>query len=298
MRDIPYAGEIFALAAPICWSFAILLFRKTGETVPPLALNLFKNLFALPLFLGTLYLVGGNLITGAPRNDYLLLILSGAIGIGISDTLFFMTLNRVGAGLQAIIGTSYSPSIIVMSFLVLGERLSPVQLIGVAFILSAVLTVGQVRTSRDGLTRKTLFTGIALGVIATATQAVSIVAIKPLLEESPLIWANCWRLLGGVVASFLFLPLLSGRRRALKTLRNVRIWPVMIPGTILGTYISLIFWLAGMKYTYASVAAALNQTSTLFTFILAALILKEPVTRTRVAALALGLLGVALVTFW
>jgi len=162
----------------------------------------------------------------------------------------------------------------------------------------AVLAVGQVRGSREGLTRRTLLSGIAFGLLATSTQAVSIVAIKPLLEESSLLWANCWRLLGGVVTCFLLLPLLSGRRRALRTLTNVRVWPVMIPGTILGTYVSLLFWLAGMKYTFASVAAALNQTATLFTFLLAVFILKEPVTRMRLAALLLGLVGVALVIFW
>jgi drug/metabolite transporter (DMT)-like permease len=298
VSSIPYFGEICALAAPICWSFAVILFRKAGETVPPLALNLFKNLFTVPLYLGTLYLLGGSVFSGAPRSDYLLLILSGALGIGISDTLLFMTLNRVGAGLQAIIATSYSPSIILLSFLFLGERMSLVQLVGVAIIVSAVLTVVQVRGSREGLTRRTLLTGIALGVLATSTQAISIVAIKPLLEESSILWANCWRMLGGVVTCFLLLPLVSGRRRALRTLGNVRVWPVMIPGTILGTYVSLIFWLAGMKYTYASVAAALNQTATLFTFLLAVLILKEPVTRIRLAALLLGLVGVALVIFW
>jgi drug/metabolite transporter (DMT)-like permease len=52
-----------------------------------------------------------------------------------------------------------------------------------------------------------------------------------------------------------------------------------------------------MKYTQASIAAALNQTSTLWTFILAALILKEPVTWLRVVGLGLGLAGVFLVTF-
>ncbi len=298
MENIPYGGEIFALAAPICWSIAVLLFRKTGETVPPLALNLFKNLFTLPLFLATLYLLGGKLIIDAPRGDYILLILSGVVGIGISDTLFFMTLNRVGAGLAAIITTTYSPSIILLSFFLLGERMSLVQAFGVILILSAVLTVGQVRTSGEGPTRKMLISGIILGLLTTSTQAISIVAIKPLLEESPLIWANCWRMLGGVVTGFLFLPMLKGRRRALRALANVRIWPVLIPGTLLGTYVSLIFWLAGMKYTLASVAAALNQTATLFTFVLAALILKEPVTPTRLGALLLGLIGVALVTFW
>ena len=59
----------------------------------------------------------------------------------------------------------------------------------------------------------------------------------------------------------------------------------------------LMLWLAGMKYTLASIAAALNQTSTLWIFTLAALILREPVTGKRMLGLLLGLGGVALVTF-
>jgi drug/metabolite transporter (DMT)-like permease len=51
-----------------------------------------------------------------------------------------------------------------------------------------------------------------------------------------------------------------------------------------------------MKYTQASIASALNQTSTLWTFLLAALLLHEPVTWKRAAGLAIGLFGVALVT--
>ena len=297
MDHFPYVGELFALAAPLCWSFAIILFRKTGEHVPALALNLFKNLFALLLFLGTLYLSGKGLFHTGNGSERALLLLSGVLGIGISDTLFFMTLNRVGAALQAIITTSYSPFIILLSFLFLGERMSPVQVAGVAIILSAVLTVGRVRGAKEGISRRTLIAGILLGIGATATQAVSIVMIKPLLEGSPLVWANTWRLIGGASASVLFLPLLSGKRRAMRTLANIRIWPVMIPGTFLGTYVSLMFWLAGMKYTLASTAAALNQTSTLFTFLLAVLLLKEPTTPKRIAALFLGLAGVALVTF-
>ncbi len=297
MSEVRYIGEIFALASPLCWSFAVILFRKTGETVPALPLNLFKNVLATLLFLATLLLAGGELFPSVPAREYFLLFASGLIGIGVSDTLFFMTLNRVGAGLQAIITTSYSPSIILLSFLFLGERLSPVQLGGVVLILSAVLSVGTLREGKNGITRRTLLAGIAFGLLATSTQAVSIVMIKPFLGEYSLVWANCWRMLGGATASILLLPLLSDRRRALATLLNRRSWPVMIPGTVIGTYVSLLFWLGGMKYTLASTAAALNQTSTLWTFLLAALLLREPVTRWRVAGLLLGVGGVAFVTF-
>jgi drug/metabolite transporter (DMT)-like permease len=177
--------------------------------------------------------------------------------------------------------------------------MSAVQLVGVVLILSAVLSVTRMRGPAAGahLPRRTLVAGIVFGILTTTTQGVSIVMIKPLLSDVPLMWANCWRLLGGIAMSFLLLPLMTDPRRELATLRDVRVWPVMIPGAIVGTYVSLVFWLAGMKYTQASTASALNQTATLWTFVLAALLLREPVTWKRLAGLGLGLGGVALVTF-
>lgn len=296
MSEVPFIGEFFALAAPVCWAIAVVLFRMTGFSVGALALNLFKNIVALALFAATLLVVGGNSPSSVSARDYLLLFFSGVIGIGISDMFFFITLNRVGASLEAIIATSYSPFIILLSFLFLGERMSGVQILGVLLILSAVLSVGWMRGPKSDVHPRTLLSGIVFGLLAMSTQAVAIVMIKPVLGGYPLIWANVWRLVGGVAASALVFPFLSKRRAALAALRDRRVWPVMIPAVVMGTYVSLLFWLAGMKYTQASIAAALNQTSTLWTFLFAALLLREPVTRKRIAGLALGVAGVAMVT--
>ena len=85
--------------------------------------------------------------------------------------------------------------------------------------------------------------------------------------------------------------------RRLGELREPGVWRVMLPATLIGSLLSQGLWMAGFKYADASVAAALNQTATLFTFVLAVLILKEPVSPRRVAGLVAGMAGVALVTF-
>ena len=87
-------------------------------------------------------------------------------------------------------------------------------------------------------------------------------------------------------------PLFPKTQRSLAALADRRCWPTVLAGTLVGTYLSLLLWMGGFKYTQASVAAALNQTATLFTFILAVWILREPVTRRALTGLALGLLGV------
>jgi drug/metabolite transporter (DMT)-like permease len=299
---VPYLGEILALASPVTWSFAVILFRRVGLVVPPVAFNLFRTAFAPGLYSITWMVIAA---TGPPEatshpggwSPLLLLLGSGIIGIGIADTLFLAALNRIGAALQAIVTTSYSPSIIGLSVLFLGERLTLLQTLGVIAILLAVLSVTSMRGPHRELDRRTLVVGTLLGVSAMLTQGISVVMVKPLLAEMPLVWANAWRLLGGLVSLLAILPFFPEHRRGLRALRHRASWPAMLAGAFLGNYVSLLLWLGGMKYTQASVASALNQTATLWTFLLAAWLLHEPVTWKRVAGLAVGMVGVALVTF-
>jgi drug/metabolite transporter (DMT)-like permease len=290
-------GKALALLAPVSWSFAIIMFRVTGLKIPPLALNLFKSVLALALFTLTILVLGRDFSGGATTRQINMLLVSGVIGIAVADTLFFMCLNRVGAGMQAIVNTSYSPIIITLSVVFLGERLGMIQALGAGLIVSAVLVVGWVRKGSAAANRVPHRTaGILFGLGGDLTQGVAIVMIKPFLHEVPLIEATWWRLLGGLVISALMIWLIPGQAATLKTLRDRSAWPAMIGASFVGTYLSLLFWMGGMKYADASIAAALNQTATLWTFVLAVLILKEPTTPRRLAGLGLGLIGVLMVS--
>ena len=138
LHGIGSLGEILALASGVAWAAAVILYRVSGRTVHPLGLNLFKNLLALAFMVPTLLLLGRPLLSGASARDTGILLLSGFLGIAISDTLFFYSLNRLGASILAIVDCFYSPFVIALSFLLLGETMTAWQLIGVALIISAV----------------------------------------------------------------------------------------------------------------------------------------------------------------
>jgi drug/metabolite transporter (DMT)-like permease len=293
--EVKYIGEMFALAAPICWSFAIILFRKTGDYVHPLALSLVKSIIAMILFVTTMLVLGQSIFMPVTGKEAALLVFSGVIGIGISDTLFFAALNRVGASRWAILNCLYSPTIIFMSVIFLGERLSLIQVGGVLLILGAVFVITYVKDIKDAAKPKQLLSGVLLAFAALATQGIAVVMIKPQLAEWPLLWANLWRIFGGAVAIILVLTFAPRRNYILSTLRSKKGWQAMVPAAIVGNYLSLLFWLGGMKYTLASVASSLNQTASIWTFILAAILLKEKVTKIKIIGLTIGLLGVVLV---
>jgi len=67
-------------------------------------------------------------------------------------------------------------------------------------------------------------------------------------------------------------------------------------GSILGTYLSVIFWLAGYKYTLAGRAAIYNQLSTVFIVMMARIILKEPLSYRKIIGVILSIIGAIMVS--
>ncbi len=296
LLDLPRLGEILALSCAILWAIAVILFRKSGETVPPAGLNLFKNVLALILFVPTSLVLNVSLFPQASWSDYALLLVSGALGIALADTLFFKSLNLLGAELSAIVACLYSPFIIGLSVLFLHDGMSFLQIFGVLLIISAVLGISGIKETKY-ISRRDLILGVSLGVLAMATMAVGIVMIKPLLNRSPLLWATEVRLFGGIVGLALFLLFHPRGKQMVEPLFSLRNWQYMVPGSVVGAYLAMVIWLGGMKYTQTSIASALNQTSNVFVFILAAILLREPVTPIRVLAIILAFSGAFIVSF-
>lgn len=295
-QPIPYFGEMLALLTAMTWAMAVILFKKSGEKVHPIALNMFKNLLAVFMFFVTMWIFGETLFRPVPARDYYMLLVSGALGIGIADTLFFKSLNYLGAGMHSIVNCLYAPSIIGLSVIWLGESMTILQLLGAAMIVSAVLTA-TTKKGKGNLSRHDLFWGVFWGVIATGASAVGIVMIKTLLERSPLLWVTEIRLFGGIAVLLFVLLFHSERRRLLGSLLAANSKGYTVSSSIMGAYFSMVLWLGGMKYTQASIASALNQTSNIFVFLFAVLLLREPINLQRIIGISLGVLGAFLVTF-
>jgi drug/metabolite transporter (DMT)-like permease len=121
-----------------------------------------------------------------------------------------------------------------------------------------------------------------------------VVIAKSALDRTPLLWAIETRYLGGLAGVMVLRPFLRGKvGKAIPQLTRSE-WLTLF-GSATVAYFQMILWLGGMKYAQASIAAVLNQTSTIFTIVLAALILREPLTRVRIAAAMVAVAGVVLI---
>lgn len=283
-------GEILAAASGLAWAVAVVLFRVSGRRIHPVGLNLAKTVLALAAMVPTLLVLGEPFSPAVPFSTTGLLLLSGVLGIAVSDTLFFYALNRLGASLTAIVDCFYSPFVIALSFVLLGERLTVVQLAGAALVVSAVLTLSK-EGKIEHIGRRDLVLGILYGILAMFFVAFGIVMVKPILGSVPVFWSTFVRLVGGGLALALLVPFLRNRRAVLAPVFEPGNWKALIPAAFFGSYLSLVLWMGGMKYAQASVAAVLNQLNTIFIVIIAAVFLRERLTGWKILAVVLAFVG-------
>ena len=289
-------GELLALLTALLYSTAVIFYKKSVVLVSPFALNLFKNSIALILLGLTSVLLGQTGILAIPGKDLLVILASGALGIGLSDTLFLMTLQRLGASRTALVDCLYSPFVILFSFLTTRETLAPLAVLGGVLILGSVLVSSQ-RGFGVPMPRRDFWIGCALGAAAMATVAYAIVMMKPLLNSYPLTLMSAVRMTGGLAVLILSLPFHPDRKSVYALLRPQPAWKWMFLGTFLGSYLSIISWLAGFKYAQAGIAALLNQTGTVFIVVFAWLFLKEPMTRLKLLAVGMAFAGAVVILY-
>jgi drug/metabolite transporter (DMT)-like permease len=197
---------------------------------------------------------------------------------------------------MAVVDCFYSPSVILFAFLLLGEGIRIIQIGGMLIIFSAIF-VSSGHELPKGMTRRGFITGFLWGIGAMVMLGFGVVIAKPVLSHSSLIWATTVRQLGSL---FVIIPvaLISGKRRKyFSVFKPSASWKFSLPGTILGSYFALIFWLGGMKYTNVGVAAILNQTSTIYVIIFAAIFLGESFTKRKAVSVMLALVGILMVSF-
>jgi drug/metabolite transporter (DMT)-like permease len=288
-------GEVLSLAAALTWAVAVVLFKRSGETVPPYALTFFRASVGSLLLLSTIGASGGALWHSAPLRDYLLLCISGWVAIALSDTLFHMGLNRSGAGINAIVDCLYSPCVVLLASVCIGERIRPSQVLGMALIIGGVVLTSRLDPP-EGSCPRSLLAGIIYGALAMVALALGVVVAKPVLDRSPVVWATTVRQLAATAAMAPFAFASRHRGAVVEAFRPAPAWRFSLSGAVLGSYLALMLWIGGMKHTQASTAAILNQASTIFVLVLASVFLHEAFTTRKALAALMALAGIVIVT--
>ena len=304
-----FKGEAAALGVAFLWASATIIFSRVGKDVPPLNLNLLKNVIGLALLATTLVL-SGELYAVLETRALVLLLLSGAVGIGAGDTLFFEGLNCLGARRMLLLTTIAPPLTAVIALVFLSEALTISAWSGIVITVAGVAWVvtERERGAPGGALR--IGRGVGFGLLACLGQAAGAVLSRAALTETgvSLLWSAVLRLAAG--AGFVLLWLLAARRpssrwtgprlgRTGPSRGRIwigppgRLWVPLIFATFIGTYLAIWLQQVSLKFASAGVAQTLISTSPLFVLPIAAC-MGERITFRAVLGAAVALFGVAM----
>jgi len=285
-------GEVLSLLCALLWAFAVICYRKAGDHIDVNAMNLFKISLTFVLMIPTLYFTDGFIPPALTASEWGLLLISGFFGIMLADLFYLRALQLIGAGLTGLTGSLYSPFVVFISFFYLGERLNSWQVMGMALVIIGVLVISYRRKSLT--VEHPPIKGFVFAALGVFFTALGIVIIKPVTTDLPFFWIIFIRTIGGVMTMYLFNLMLGKNLNPLAAMRSSgKYWLLM--GAFLGQYLSTMIWVAGYKYTSASVASILNETASIFILILGWLILKEDMTKRKAVGALVSISGVLLV---
>ena len=286
-------GDIYALLAAFCWSSGVILFDLSGKEFNSLQINLLKNIIGLFCFVIVLFFTG-NLFSSYTNKEYQLLIISAILGVAIGDLFLLHSLRRLGAGLYAIVGTSYILFVFITAFILYGETIPLQVALGAILVISAIII--RSKSMMNNSKNKLLFSGIACGLIAQGLTAYSVLLIRPIMELHHVIHIAMIRFGIGVLFNMIHVSFSSGFLFIKETFIKGFSSPKMVLGAFMGTFLSVIFWLSGFKYTLAARAAIYNQLSTILITIMAAIFLKEKMNLANWFAVVIACIGAMIVS--
>lgn len=287
-----FQGEIAALTAALIWAIASFVYVHLGKQFPPTLLNLFKNSIAI-LLIGITLLLMGN---GIPTLDPLavgLLAISGAVGIGFGDTVFFEALNCLGSRRALLMESLAPPLTALLAIAFLQETLANTDYLGIGLTITGVAWV-VVERAPDAVQRYLRpLRGIAFGGMAALAQASGAVMSRAALVETDIspLWSSLIRLSAGVVLLLLWVGLKPQLHQEFPKLRSGKMLLVLTGSAFFSTFLAIWLQQISLKYAEAGVAQSLSATSPLFVIPIA-LLLGERVSLRALLGAAIALIGI------
>ncbi|MCP6761129.1 MAG: DMT family transporter [Fischerella sp. CENA71] len=298
-----FQGEIAALSAACLWAIASVVYGRLGERIPPVQLNFMKGIVAIALLLLTIVL-SGELFPSIPPISLALILLSGIVGIGLGDTVFFASINSLGPRRALLMGTLAPPITAIGAMIFLQEKLNWSAWCGILLTILGVAWVLTERTPEDS--RKAsgaamrLWRGIGFGVLAAIANAMGVLFSRAAFSNaniSPL-WAALLRLSAGVLILLLWGLFFQSKNKTMpySDWRSTRFILAIIFAAFCGTYLGIWLQQIALKFTVAGVASTLLQTSPVF-IIPIGIWLGDKVSWRAIAGVIIAIAGIGLLFY-
>ena len=295
MPDSSLQGEFAALATAICWTVAVMSFESAGRRVGSLPVNIIRLVMAT-LFLAAFCGIrrGLPLPTDATWTACWILSLSGLIGFTFGDLCLFRAFVLIGSRISMLLMALVPVFSAFLGWLALGEELVRTDLLGVALVLTGVVTVIlEKKNDENGVPQRLPLVGVLLGILGALGQAGGLVLSKIGAGAYDPFAATQIRIIAGTLGFALLFTIIRIWPRVAAACRNRAAMGRIGLGAVFGPFLGVSLSLMAVQHTKLGVGATIMSITPVLLIVPSIVLFKDRVTLRAVLGTLLAVSGVA-----
>ena len=291
-----HLGEIAALTTAICWTITAVCFESASKKIGSIAVNLIKVVIAFILLgIFTFFTRGMILPFDATGANWFWLIISGLIGFVIGDLFLFQAYIEIGARISLLIMSSVPPITAIIGFFVMGERITPLAVLGM-FI--AMLGIALVILSRNTDNKKIKLShsakGLTYAFIGALGQALGLIFSKFGMGTYNPFAATQIRTIAAITGFIIVITLSKKWGDLGIAIKDRSAMKFMGVGSFFGPFLGVSFSLMAVQYTATGIVSTIISISPILIIPASILMFKEKVLPKEILGALISIVGVAL----
>lgn len=292
-------GEFAALGAAISWAIAPLFYRNALADTNPVSANIVRcvtNGLVLTVLLFASGAVG--VLASLPTWVIFVAIMSGAIGLGVGDTLYMLGLKTISVSRAVPLASTYPLFSLLWAVLFLNQPLSFMTLTGAAIILVGIWLLSRKSAQSTGAKGKRLLTGVFASLATAVAWSASLTLMDAVFASGISgLDANyavvTVRIASLAVMLTAFSPLIDRNRGFLKVTRKTLI--TLCVGGLVANGLGWLLINYSFLYIPETQAVPISSTSPLFAALAGFLFFKEKATWSSIVGAVAVVAGIFLI---
>jgi drug/metabolite transporter (DMT)-like permease len=290
------AGELYALGTAVCWAGTAMFFATAGQRIGSLVVNFLRLVVAF-VALAIFNAVRRDLALPLDATDHawLWLSLSGLVGFTLGDLCLFRAFVLLGPRLSTLVMSTAPIFTAAIGFLVLGETLDAVEMLGMALTLGGVAWAVLDRRPRvDGSAPTARGKGVLLAFGGAIGQAGGLVMSKFGMGDYDAFASTQIRIIAGGLGFAILYTAIGWWPRVWAARRDAKGLGFTAMGALIGPFLGVSLSLLAVQNTDTGVAASIMATTPIIIIPIAVWVQRDRVGFGGVAGAILAVCGVAL----
>lgn len=291
-----HLGELASLITAVSWTVTAVAFESAGKRVGSLSVNFIRLVIAF-ILLGffILFTRGMFLPIDATSTNWLWLTLSGIIGFVLGDLFLFQAYVEVGSRISMLIMAAVPPVTAIAGFIIMGERLTLLDSLGMLITVGGIALVILVRGSDE---KKVEFShpvrGLFFAFVGALGQAFGLIFSKIGMGSYDPFAATQIRVIAGLIGFAVIITLKKHWSNLYIALKDIRAMGEIAVGAFFGPFLGVSFSLLAVQYISTGVASTIMSISRILIIPVSILIFKEKVCFKEIIGAVITIIGVGL----